>query len=193
MKKQILMLNALFFFLISFNAVGQSEKSGVYLTFNDYLNNKLSYEIDCKTEKHVIRFNMFLNTPYITVIHNGQKINLSKDSIYGVISCNEPLLRFQNKEHYHLVEKGPVWIFFKNEKKSQNKTLDTEKKYYFSIKGDGKLVELTKENLKNTFPDNHKFHDILDAQIQNDFKIAEYDSFHKMFKVNHLLQQAGQK
>ena len=180
------------FAVIVLSAMGQNEKSGVYLTFNDYLNNKLSYEIDCKTEKHTIKLNEFLNKPYITIIHKGEKYQLQKDSIYGFISCDAPLVRFQNKEHYWLSEKGATWIFYKEENKTENKTFYTVKKYYFSIKGDGKLIELTKENLKYAFPDNHKFHDMLDAQFKDNSNIAEFDSFHNMFKVNHLLEQSLQ-
>ena len=97
-------MKALLFILLSLNVTAQNEKSGVYLTFSDYANNKLSYEINCKTEKHKIRMNEFLNKSYITVIHNGLKHQLDKDSIYGFSSCDEPLVRFQNKEHFNLVE-----------------------------------------------------------------------------------------
>lgn len=184
-------MKILFFILLTLNVTAQSENSGVYLNFNDYVNNKMSYGINCKTEKHKIKLNEFLNKSYITVIHNDQKINLGKDTIYGVVFCGEPLVRFQDKEHYYLAEKGLVWIFYKMENKASRKTFFTEKKYYFSAKGDGKLIELSKENLRNAFPENHKFHDMLDAQINSNVNIAEYDSFHKMFKVNHLLEQAG--
>lgn len=190
MRKQNIVVKTLFFLLMVFNAKGQNEKSGVYLTLQDYLNNKLSYEINCKTEKHKIKLNEFLNKSYITVFHNDQKINLGKDTIYGVVYCDEPLVRFQDKEHYYLDEKGPIWIFFRMENKATNKTFFPERKYYFSIKGDGKLMELSKENLRNAFPVNHKFHDLLDAQFSSNVNIGEYDSFHKMFKVNHLLQQS---
>ncbi len=191
MKKQICVLKTVLFLLIALNAASQNEKSGVYLTFKDYLSNKLTYEINCKTETHKIKLNEFLNKSYITVVHNGEKFNLNKDSIYGFISCDEPLARFQNKEHYYLDEKGGVWIFFRLEGKSSGKTFYTEKIYYFSVKGDGKLMELSIENLKSAFPTNHKFHDMLDAQFNSSAKIAEYDSFHKMYKVNHLLEEAG--
>ena len=60
------------------------------------------------------------------------------------------------------------------------------------MKGDSKMEELSKANLMNAFPNNHKFHDMLDAQFKNEADIASYDSFHKMYKVNHLLQQARQ-
>jgi len=46
---------------------------------------------------------------------------------------------------------------------------------------------LTLENLKQAFPDNHRFHDALDATFAAGRVLAEYDEFHKMFKVNRLL------
>lgn len=189
--QKIIIMKTILFILLALNVMGQSDKSGVYLTFNDYVNDKMSYEINCKAEKHKIKLNEFLNKSYITVIHNDQKINLGKDTIYGVVFCDEPLVRFQDKEHYYLVEKGLVWIFYKMDTKSSNKSFITERKYYFSVKGDEKMIELSKENLKNAFPENHKFHDMLDSQINSNVNIAEFDSFHKMFKVNHILEQAG--
>ncbi|HKR05356.1 MAG TPA: hypothetical protein VJY62_12045 [Bacteroidia bacterium] len=184
-------MKTILFILLSLNVMAQNENSGVYLTFNDYVNNKLSYEINCKTEKHKIRMNEFLNKSYITVIHNGLKHQLDKDSIYGFISCDEPLIRFQNKDHYYLTEKGLVWIFYRNESKTNGKIITVVKKYYFAAKGDGKMQDLSKANLMKAFPDNHKFHDMLDAEFKNETDIAAYDSFHKMYKVNHLLEQAS--
>ena len=185
-------MKTFFFLLITISAFAQNEKSGVYLTFNDYQNNKLSYEINCATEKHTIRLNEFLDKPYIIVIHNGQKFKLVKDSIYGFISCDEPLVRFQDKQHFYLAEKGSVWIFYRKEQVPQAKSTTTVKRYFFSVKGDGNLILLSKENLKNAFPDNHKFHDMLDAQFKDDNDIGQFDDFHKMFKVNHLLLQSKQ-
>ncbi len=184
-------VKTIMFLLLATNAFSQNEKSGVYLTFKDYLNNTLSYEINCKTEKHVIRTNDFLNQSYITVIHQGIKVKLQKDSIYGFISCNKPLVRFQDNMEYYLAEKGKVWIFYKLVNVSQGKGFKSVPHYYFCTKGDGLLVELTINNLKKTFPANHKLHDMLDAQFQTN-DIGEYDSFHKMFKVNHLLEMTAQ-
>jgi len=60
-------------------------------------------------------------------------------------------------------------------------------KYYFSTGDASELRLLTKDNLKAAFPGNHKFHDALDATFKEDKNLYEYDNFHKMYKVNHLL------
>ena len=176
--------------LFALNGFAQNTKSGVYKTFEDYNNNKLSYEIDCKTEKHAIRLNEFLNESHITIKHNGEKIKLQKDSIYGVLSCDEPLIRFQNKKHFYLAEKGTIWIFYKEEQVVQPKGFWYEKAYYFSTKGDGTIIELSIKNIKEAFPNNHVLHDRLDEQFQS-ITISEYDTFHKMFKINHIINSAN--
>jgi hypothetical protein len=173
---------------MSLNSIAQNKQSGVYLTYSDYNNNKLTYSINCKTEKHIIRLNEFLNQSFITVKHKEQKIKLQKDSIYGILNCDEPLVRFQNKEHFYLAEKEAIWIFYKEENVPEGKGFKVQKHYYFSKTGDGVLSELTISNIKYAFPNNHKLHDELDAQFGNGSAISDYDSFHKMFKINHLIK-----
>lgn len=87
MKNQLIKIFVLMLFAL--HTIAQ-DKSGVYITYSDYVNQKLSYEIDCKTEKHVIKLHDFLNQSFITVNHKGEKIKLQKDSIYGILNCNEP-------------------------------------------------------------------------------------------------------
>lgn len=60
-------------------------------------------------------------------------------------------------------------------------------KYYFVTGNNTVLQPLTKDNLKAAYPNNHKFHDALDATFKDDKGLYEYDSFHKMYKINHLL------
>ena len=172
------------------SAASNVDKSGVYLTYKDYKQNKLSYEADCKFEKQSIKLHEFLNKPYITVNHKKEKVELKKDSIYAIQNCDEPLIRFQDGDHFYLAEKGSVWIFYKEVNVPQTKGVKLEKQYYFSSKGDGKIEELTITNIKNAFPNDMKLHDQIDQQFQN-IDISDYDTYHKMFRVNHILSEAG--
>ena len=64
---------------------------------------------------------------------------------------------------------------------------ETEKyapKYFFVTKASDVLQPLTKTNLKKAFPENHTFHDGLDANFKEDKELASYDDFHKMYKIN---------
>jgi hypothetical protein len=167
--------------LISLNTFAQK---GVFLTYNDYLNNHLSYTED------KMKLNDFFDLSYITVVKEDQKIKLFKDSIYGV-SKDNGLVRFQNGEQYFLAEKGKVWVFYKWINVREGKGSRTEKSYYFSVSGEEKLIVLSVNNLKNAFPQKDKFQEMVDAQFQT-ASVADYDTLHQKFKVNYLLERSEQ-
>jgi hypothetical protein len=68
----------------------------------------------------------------------------------------------------------------------------TDKAYFFSVGPNGEVLPLTIVNLKKAFPDNHRFHDNLDLMFRDDSQLTKYDNFHKMFKVNRLLNASEQ-
>jgi hypothetical protein len=185
MKNAIITI--LLLFSCSLNA--QQKGNGVYITLQNYENNILSYETDCK-HKRSIKIHELFNLPFITVKWNKRKLKLKKDSIFAVQFCDEPLIRFQDKESYYLAEKGSVWIFYKEERIYSGKSSMFLKKYFFCVEGNGILRSLTVSNLKYALPTNHKFHDMLDAYfIRED--ASDYDSFYKTFKVNHFLKECS--
>jgi len=69
----------------------------------------------------------------------------------------------------------------------------SEKTYFFSVGPSGNVLPLTILNLKNAFPDNHTFHDLLDMAFKHDSDLTRYDAFHKMFKVNRLLDASSER
>lgn len=172
-------------------AMLNAQKSGVYKTYADYKNNRLSYEIDCATQKHKIRLNDFIGRDYITVIHEGVRYKLKKAEIWGYQLCKDNLVRFYGKEHFPLLDKGILWIYSKERMqgvggpKSGSRIVTT---YYFSMGGDGKIVPLTLSNVKAAFPDNHKLHDAISDHFKTDESLGSMDSFHKKTEINHFLE-----
>lgn len=173
-----------------------AQKSGVFNTFSDYKTGKMEYGIDCATEKHKIKLNDFWSKDYITVIHEGKSYDLKKAEIWGFQLCDEEIIRFQGKEDFQVSEKGLLWIYTKQTLQAGNPKNAVSKyitSYYFSKDGDGKILELTPDNVKAAFPDNHKLHDAIDAQFTSVASLSEFDEFHKQFKINHFLQAQGIK
>ena len=62
--------------------------------------------------------------------------------------------------------------------------------YFFSTDAIAAPQALTKAKLKAAFPDNHKFHDALDAQYKDDDELYTYDNFHKMYKLNRVYENS---
>ncbi len=182
MKTFKMILNIVFA-LISLNAL--SQESGVYMSASDFATGKLTYAIDCSTERHKIKLNEFLNLNYITVVHNGETHNLTKKEIFGYKDCEGVAYRFINDGHFVILNPSEEILIYKHTKgASKNQQAVTH--YYYNVVGSDTVARLTLENLKNLLPDNHKFHDALDAAFKSDNELARYDSFHKMYQVTHI-------
>lgn len=185
MKKIILF--AAFAALFGIFANAQSDQDGLYINQADFENNKLSYT-STSGEKIKITFNEFLDKPFITVKQNGEKTTIFKDDIFAY-QHNGNVVRTWNFVSYSFLEKGPVWIYYRNEYISnKGKGLRREKNYYYSVTGSGEILPLTIRNLKKSFPDRHMFHNFLDAQFQRDADLSFYDSYEKKFRINHILE-----
>lgn len=173
-----------------------AQKSGVFKSFADYKTGKMEYGINCATEMHKIKLNDFLGKDYITVIHDGKSYELKKAEIWGFQLCDEKIVRFQGKEDFQVSEKGLLWIYSKQTLQAGNPK-NTASKYitsfYFSKDGDGKILELTPNNVKAAFPDDHKLHDAIEMQFTTPASISEFDDYHKKFKINHFLEAQGIK
>ncbi|TWI82625.1 hypothetical protein LX66_5200 [Chitinophaga japonensis] len=168
--------------LLALYANAQQYPSGIYLSFTDFRNNKLSY---AGTDK--LRFHEFSGNNFITVKHNGQKSRLFKGKIYAYQRNNGQVVRTWNKVPYTLSEQGDIWIYYRYLNVTQGKGIQMERKYFYSTAGNSEILPLTISNLKHSFPEKYLFHNFLDAQFRNDAELSTYDSFAKKFKVNHLL------
>jgi adenine-specific DNA methylase len=173
---------------------GLKTKSGVYMSFADYAAKKLNLEVDYTLEKHKIRINDFINKTEITVIHKEKKYTFKKNEIYGIRDGKGNDYRFSENAEYKIVQTDTLYIYTKEETvqsgNSKNYQRSQVTKYYFSKTGSSDIMELTKENLKKAFPEDHKLHDALDMMFKSDNDLSEYDNFHKSYKVVRLLKNS---
>ena len=164
-----------------------SRTSGVYVTAGDYQNGKLGLEGDCGSKAHKLKIHDVVNKPYIDVTHESEKRRYSKDELFGFRACDGREYRFGSKLEYQILETKKLYIYARDFWVNQGRTNRTVREYYFSVGASGPIQELTMENLKKAFPENHRFHDWLDATFGGGQDPTAYDEFHKMFKVNRLL------
>lgn len=188
--KKINFLLAVSLVVLSQHSYAQKDSSGIYKTASDFRQNKLSYAINYKTEKHKIKDNILFHGSEIKVVHEGQTYKLDKNSTYGYKSTQGEVFRFVDNNEYKVLNPGesPMLYAYKHPTSATKGNFHYVSDYYFSTDASSVPQPLTKENLKAAFPNNHKFHDALEANFKNDADLASYDSFHKMYKVNHLLE-----
>jgi len=164
-----------------------AKTSGLYQTASDYEVGKLTFEGDCGSKAHRLEIHDISNKAYIDVTHDSEKHRYSKSELFGFRACDGRDYRFVSQFEYQIVEAKDLYIYVHDVSVSQGRTYRTVHEYYFSVGANGAIEALTMENLKQAFPDNHRFHDWLDATFGNGQSLAEYDEFHKMYKVNRLL------
>lgn len=177
-------------FVFALNAIAQKDSSGIYKTAADFSAKKLSLAINCKTETHKIKINDIFSQDHITVVHDGKSYDFKKSDIYGYKLCNGETFRFSGNKDYQVMNPNETILLYKVEVMQAKATAPKVYSYYFSKDAASPLQDLTKANLKAAFPANHKFHDGLDADFKSDSELTAYDSFHKMYKVNHILMMS---
>lgn len=194
MKKINLLMFTVSVLLFSQMAVAQKDSSGVYKTADDYSNRKLSYAINYKTEKHKINTYLIFKGNILRVKHKGVSYDLKKSETYGYRDTKGKEYRFMEEVEYTILNPGePLTLYFyQHPAHSGKEAAKYQPTYFFTTDAAAAPQALTKENLKAAYPDNHKFHDELDAQFKNDKDLYAFDQFHKMYKLNWIYKQTNE-
>jgi hypothetical protein len=163
-----------------FSVYAQQDSSGVYLTASDFKNRHLVYAINCKTQKHKIKLKSFFSKPYIVVVHNDSSYTLQKSEVYGYKDCDENVYRFVDQKVYTILNpEDPIVLY----RYFVYIPKDPINDYFFSVGSDGDVIELTKTNLKETFPDNHRFHMLIDETYKDDLDLISYSKKSKAYRL----------
>ena len=184
------------FVLLTTTAVellAQKPNGGIYKTYQDYQIGIPSIVCNCNTDK--IKLNHFFAKNYIDVINHGKKLRFNKNSLFGYRDCKQNDFRFFNErdKEYKIVENKSIVIYVADFAviSSSGKTRELIPKYFFSTSLTSAIQPLTVLNLKKAFPDNLKFHDLLDIAFGDGTSISVYDMENKMFKINFLLSKSN--
>ena len=180
-KHQILTLLLL---IGSFSGYGRS--NGIYKSYSDYKNDKLTYESGCTKGKTKIRVHdFFWNMPTIKVVYDGQKYAYKKVDLYGYKDCKNEVYRFYNNTEYRIAEAGNIYIYVQQNNVPEGKGYKLVNTYYFSTAPDNEIMPLTYYNLRTAYHSNDQFLDLLDQFFSNG-DVSKYDDLHKTFKVNYV-------
>ena len=174
------------------DAFAQKDSSGVYKTAEDFQQRKLSYAINCSIEKHKINPNVLFNASELKVKHRDSSYTFKKSEVFGYRACDGQEYKFVDNAEYAILNPGETLIlyFYQNPAYSSESDLPNPPAYFFSKDAATPILLLTKYNLKAAFPDSHKFHDALEENFKEDKELADYDSFHNMYKLSRVMKNS---
>ncbi|MEQ8715118.1 MAG: hypothetical protein RIC80_19010 [Cyclobacteriaceae bacterium] len=180
---------AIFTFLMAIGLEGVTKvvTSGVYMTYEDYLNVEMEYAINCFEESHKLRPHGTFVGEKFEVSHRGEKFTHEQSKIFGYRDCDGKDWRYLGRYEYQIAETRSL-IVYKRYQTSNNDPIpvQTNPWYYYSV-NNGDVLELTVTNLKETIPEAHDFHNKLDETFNGDEDLSSYDYDHKMYKLNRFL------
>lgn len=163
-----------------------SGRSGLYLTAEDYANKKLSYSNENSNRRYKIKVGLLFHQDRVQIIQNGKKHNFYPFDLFGYRNKNQDY-RFSYDQQYKIVDTSFFYMYTRDVIVNEGKANIKKTNYYFSKRSDGDIMDLTLDNLKKAASKNHKFRDLLDVYFRSDDELSRYDSFNKMYKVEHIL------
>ena len=179
------MLLSLISLLIADLAICQVQK-GIYLTEADFLQNRLSFTKSQSEGKYKISFNEYFQKPYITVKQDGRKTYLFKDEIFGYRN-NRQVVRLWDQVHYTLMQRGPVWIYYRDLNFTKGKGYNSERKYYYSLNGTSRIMPLSRENVRKALNNGQLSQSVIQSFVNGE-EIVIYGGADQKFNPKEILE-----
>ncbi|MCI5091143.1 MULTISPECIES: hypothetical protein [Saprospirales] len=190
MKRLLHFLVPVFVLVIS-SLSGFSQTTGIYLTFEDFSNEFISHEFSCNEKGSRISLGN-LKRDWIKVKSPKGKFRYKKSETYGYLDCNGQQFRFFENQLYQISEVGHLIVYqLGDSDTSLGEELNSFATFHFSLNLSGPILPLNLDNLKQAYPENHQFHDLLDANFSGGQAIFSFDEFHNTYKVNRILGECS--
>ncbi len=166
------------------NSPAQTPSSGLYLTYNDFVNHKLSYGSDESHQNKIVLHN-FLEGSNMTLISNGKKQIFAKSEIFGCRENNHDY-RFQNNKAFEIVDTEGFYMYKHDKLVQRTKGLKPVTTVYFSAKANAEILELTQQNIDKAFASNYKFRNMVQAEFKTDIDLNQYDNALNKYQIKEL-------
>jgi hypothetical protein len=181
------------FIMASFSqkTIAGTQTTGLYLTSDDFINHKLSFETDGSNGSK-IKLNGFFESGNVVVTSNGKEQVFSKNAIFGYRSNGQDY-RFFNNTAYKILDTKDFYIYSSLQLIQQGKGPKPVEAYYYSSTAKSAIEPLSIKNLQNTYAENPKFKYMVEAEFSSDNALVQYDAAIKEYKVKYIFDQSTQK
>ena len=167
--------------------------AGVYATAADFDQGRLASVVACESDERPIARNAFSRTPVVEMPASngaGASIRYTKADVFGFRACDGSDVRFVGAESYRIQRAAPLVLYERERRVSVGRggsrlVYD----HFFSTSAADSVRPLTLLALKEAYPANHRFHDLLDLAFRSDDELMRYDDFHHEYRVARILRE----
>jgi hypothetical protein len=184
MKTSIKVLLAITFVMSAMGLKAQTAntKKGIYLNEQDYKNHKLSYILNSHDK---LQLNEFLNGKNVCLVHQGNKVKLAKNDIFGYHLQGQDF-RFYHNGSYRIIDTAGFLLYGHLKLVQQGKGPKPVEEFYFSANTSQPILDLTIPNLSNSFPRQVGFRYSLQGNFSVDADLMSYDKISNLYKIKYL-------
>lgn len=170
-----------------------AHQSGVYITPADFEAGRLADAIACESESQPVRPDAFSGTTVVAMPGRSRETRYAKADIFGFRACDGTEVRFVRGASFRLVRAPPLYLYehayrVPTGKGGSRLIVD----YAFSTTAADSVRSLTLDAMKRAYPENHRFHDLLDLAFRRDDELIQYDDFHHAYRVARLRRQTSE-
>jgi len=187
MKTIKLLTTVLLMIVFVQTTLAKAQKTGLYLTAEDFLNHKISYESDGSNGTRIQLRGAF-ESSRVVVIQNGKKQPFSKNEIFGYRKGDQDY-RYFNNSAYRIIDTQGFFIYGYIKLVPAGKGSKQAEFFYFSSKPDGEIKPLTMDNLQTSFSKDTRFLYAVEGYFRTDNELTSYDTNLKEYKLKYLYAQ----
>lgn len=167
----------------------------VYSSLSDYKSGKANFETECQGNNS-LRFKLKPSKSFFQITLNKQKQTVEKTGFIALNTCDGKNYRLSNNKTYQILESKRLTIYklskmVRDASYQKGNVFKEEISYFYSTSLDGDIIPLSVYNLKQSFPNDKKFHDLLETHFINDSSLIKFDSYSKTYLLNEVLENAG--
>src|SRR5882724_2725336 len=85
---------------------------GLYSSYADFAGGRLTYKLDCNSNKDKLKLNELFGSSKGYVQINGEKHFFSKNEVYGYRDCKNNNYRFYNIAIYRVVDTAGFFMYY---------------------------------------------------------------------------------
>lgn len=175
--------------------IKNSEVEGLYLTFSDFQNGKLTRPTDKQHEGDKIKLKQFFISPDIISIEQDKETVFYKDSIFAIHLTNGENYRFINRTPCLVADTSSLYIYTYKTTKSVYSTSGPHRRskevpityYYFSLASNKAVHTLTLASVRKYALTNPATHIAVCNKFTTDEMLAKINSQTGRFELNETI------
>lgn len=171
------------FLFLAVTLHGQDAAKGIYLSYTDYLDNKLT-----PVHKHMqVKLHHNVYKPYIEIQRGDSVQKLFKDSLFGYVGADDTVYRFYKKSEYPVVYRGGLLLYMIMP--PLGKIGAPEPAWFFSRTASSAILKLNRSNLQKEYADNKQFLEALNEFFETDEDLHIFDHQTQQYRVAEILER----